>query len=263
MRISVRKFLECIKNIYDRHPTYKLGQDGLGKENECDCIGMPRGALIMAGVDDVHDMNGTNQAVRNVLQNVDKLKKKDQLQLGDCVLKVRDKDDKSMPLPDKYRKGEKAYDPKWGEINFTHIGTVFSLDPFQIIHMTSPTAKIDDSIKGWSYFGQYPWVSDIEEDPTIEKAIVFAESGETVKMRKKPSSMCSVYWRVPIGSEVTILEHGESWSRILWAGKQGYMMSKFLLENCTCSLVIPNLSRADAEILKALYPSSYIEIEKG
>ena len=75
--------------------------------------------------------------------------------------------------------------------------------------------------------------------------------------------MCSVYWRVPIGSEVTILEHGESWTKIFWAGKQGYMMSKFLLWDCLYSLVIPSLTKEDAETLQALYPNSYIEIEKG
>lgn len=258
---SINKFLECVESIYVESPSYEVGHDG--SDGKCDCIGLVRGALMRAGETDIKNLNGTNQASRKAIRNLEKLKKEGQLQLGDVVLKTRDKDDSSMRLPDRYRKGNSDYDEKVGEINFTHIGVVTKVNPIEITHMTSPTAKKDSSIKGWSYFGQLPYVSDYEDDPTIDKALVFAESGSTVKMREKPSTFCRLYWNVPIGSEIIVLESGESWSKIFWNGKTGYMMSKFIMTDFSYCLVIPHLSKTDAEILKALYPSSYIEIEGG
>lgn len=73
------------------------------------------------------------------------------------------------------------------------------------------------------------------EPPDPEYAIVFAESGSTVKMRAKPTQSCDLYWDVPIGAEVLVYEwdakvdkKGQPWSRIRWAGIDGYMMKEFL-----------------------------------
>lgn len=260
--ISVTKFIEGIKSIYIEKPVYELGHDG--SDGKCDCIGMPRGALIRAGETGVKNMGGTNQAARKTLRNLTEIKGEDQLRIGDQVLKVRDKDDKSMPLPDRYRKGQPDYDSDIGEINFTHIGTVTDVHPLEITHMTSPTAKIDTSLKGWSYTGQLPWISYDEDDiPDVQKAIVYAEKGKTVKMRAKPSSGCRLYWDVPIGTEVTLIEPGETWSEIAWSGRIGYMLSKFLLTDEKYVVVIPGLNRAEAEAIMAQYPGSFIEIERG
>ena len=74
-----------------------------------------------------------------------------------------------------------------------------------------------------------------EPTPDHEYAIVVAESGSTVKMRAKPTQSCKLYWDVPIGAEVLVYEwdakvdkKGQEWSRIRWAGQDGYMMKKFL-----------------------------------
>ena len=130
----------------------------------------------------------------------------DDLRVGDVVLKTRSKDDPSMPLPDRYREGGADYDPAVGETNFTHIGTVTCMDPIEITHMTSPTAKKDKSIKGWPYSGKLPWVDyDPDPEPTPEPepepeyATVYAENGKPVKMRAEPSTGCSLYWIVPVG----------------------------------------------------------------
>lgn len=73
------------------------------------------------------------------------------------------------------------------------------------------------------------------EPPDPEYAIVVAESGSTVKMRAKPTQSCDLYWDVPIGAEVLVYEwdakvdkKGQAWSRIRWAGQDGYMMKEFL-----------------------------------
>ena len=229
--ISPEKYIEGVNSIYVEQPTYRTGGDG--SDGTCDCIGMCRGALKREGVTDVKNMGGTNQAARKTIKDLKPIAGTPDLALGDVVLKTRDADDKNMPLPDRYRKGGAEYDAKWGETNFTHIGTVTGIYPLEITHMTSPTAKKDKSLGTWKYAGRLPWVKQdgggSDPDPAEEWAKVWAESGSTVKMRAKHSASCRLYWNVPVGSEVIVREKGEPWSAIRWAGQDGYMMTKFLV----------------------------------
>ena len=255
-QITPDRYVHGVLSIYEEQPKYRTGGDG--SDGTCDCIGMGRGALKREGVTDVKGMNGTNYAARHTVKNLQALKKESQLMIGDVVFKTRDKDDKNMRLPDQYRKNGSDYDKTWGETNFTHYGTVIQVNPIRICHMTSPTAKIDESIKGWGYFGQLPWVSadaDIPvERPPAEWATVWADSGKTVKMRQKPSTLCRIYWEVPIGAEVVLVEPGETWSGIIWAGRSGYMMTKFLRTGETkYTVTIRGLDKETAEELIAIY----------
>ena len=261
-KISPERYVEGVNSIYEEQPEYEKGCDG--SNGKCDCIGMSRGGLEREGVTDVTNMRGTNQAARKTIQDMQKIVGSPQLQLGDVVLKTRDKDDKNMPLPDRYRKGGVDYDPKWGETNFTHIGTVTRINPLEITHMTSPTAKKDYSLGNWSYFGHLPWVDkeadpDEPDEPTATWAKVWADSGITVKMRAKPSAKCKLYWDVPIGSQVVLVNPGDTWSEIIWAGKSGYMMSKFLFtedggsvpepDSAVYTVTITGLTKEEAEQL--------------
>lgn len=272
-RISVEKYLEGVNSIYVEQPTYRTGGDG--SDGTCDCIGMCSGALERGGVTDVKNMRGTNAAARGTIEDLQLIGYAKDLKCGDVVLKTRDKDDKSMPLPDRYRKGKADYDPKWGETNFTHIGTVTSVNPLEITHMTSPTAKKDTKIGNWKYRGWLPWVEKDsgEQDPPwddgqgTEWAIVIAENGCTVKMRAKPSTSCRLYWDVPVGASVIIEEYGPQWSKITWAGQSGYMMSKFLLmgggtiKETTYKVIITGLDLTQAKALINNYPGSIMEEE--
>ena len=263
--ITPEQYVRGVLSIYEEKPQYRIGGDG--EDGTCDCIGMGRGALKREGVTDIKGMNGTNYAARHTIQGLQKLKKADQLSKGDVVFKVRDKDDPSMPLPDQYRKGGNDYSSTWGETNFTHYGTVTSINPLIITHMTSPTAKQDTSIKNWVYFGKLPWVKAEEMIDTVaDWARVWAENGKTVKMRAKPSTLCRLYWEVPIGSEVVLVEPGDTWSGIIWAGQSGYMMTKFLRTDNTeplYTVIVKGLKKEQAEDLTGLYPGSYMEEEKG
>lgn len=266
-KVSPEKYVDGVLSIYEEKPGYHLGHDG--SDGLCDCIGMCRGGLERAGATDIKGLRGTNYAVRHTLLNVDRIESEDQLMLGDVVLKVRDKDDKTMPLPDQYRKGGSDYSQKWGETNFTHIGTVTHVHPLEITHMTSPTAKKDTSLKGWTYFGELPWVGydfipepDPEPIDDVQTAIVSSANGKAVKMRAKPSMSCRLYWDVPNGSEVIVDEHGETWSKITWHDRMGYMLTNFLSFNETptdlVTVIIPGLTRDQANVLLIQYPEGYI-----
>lgn len=235
-KVSADAYVGKVYEIYDENPSYETGHDG--SDGQCDCIGMCRGALKRAGATDISNMRGTNQAARHTIENLHQFSSASELNVGDVVLKTRDKDDPNMPLPDKYRKGGSDYSEKWGETNFTHIGTVTKTNPLEITHMTSPHALKDTKIGTWSYVGQLPWVGEGGgggggggDDPM--KARVYAESGTTVNMRKKPSTSSALVERVPIGSIVDVLEKGDEWCKIAYCDSagctwRGYMMTQFL-----------------------------------
>jgi len=266
-KVTPEEYVNGVNSIYVEAPSYEEGHDG--SDGKCDCIGMCRGGLERAGATDVKNMRGTNQAARKTLLNLQKLESPVSLLVGDVVLKVRDKDDASMPLPKRYRKGGADYDANIGETNFTHIGTVTNIDPLEITHMTSPTAKKDTSIKGWTWQAELPWVEydDPPEPPPepTETAVVYAPTGKTVNMRSAPSKSSKLVERVPIGETVDVLDHVEDWCYIKWKYYKGYMMTEFLMFD-TPSLfvvVVPHLSESQANALVSQYPGAYMEEERG
>ena len=113
-------------------------------------------------------------------------------------------------------------------------------------------------------------------DPKTDIAIVVAENGNSVKMRAKPTQSCDLYWNVPVGSEVTVFvwnastdSNGKVWSRIQWAGKDGYMMKEFLRDedepdhSGTWTVIIPGLTEREARKLLSVYPNATMEEERG
>ena len=96
-----------------------------------------------------------------------------------------------------------------------------------------------------------------EEDKlVIDWATVWAEKGSTVKMRAKPSTLCRLYWEVPVGAQVVLMNQGKTWSEIIYAGQNGYMMNKFLRIGETVplySVTIKNLTKEQAEELARTY----------
>jgi hypothetical protein len=271
-KITVDAFLEGVESIYVEKPTYRLGGDG--SDGTCVCIGLPWGASKRKGAEGSTNFSGTNMAARKTIKDLEPVSSAKNLKRGDVVLKTRDPDDASYPLPDRYRKGHADYDSKWGETNFTHIGVVTRTDPLEITHMTSPTAKKDTKLGNWKYHGWLPWVDSgsqpgPEPVPVTEWAKVIAESGSSVKMRAKPTTDCRLYWDVPIGSQVMIDEIGDAWCKITWAGQTGYMMTKFLLlegkkddtKIPTYSIIITGLDWTQANALLNNYPGSIVTEE--
>lgn len=269
MKISVEKFIEGVLSVYEEKPGYKTGHDG--SDGLCDCIGMVKGGLKRGGATGVKNMAGTNTAARKAIEDLHKIESAAELCRGDVVLKVRDKDDSSMPLPDKFRKGGSEYSEKWGETNFTHIGTVTNTNPLEITHMTSPTATKDTKVGRWEYVGVLPWVEagtapEPEPEPMPEPgtAIVFAHSGSTVNMRRFPNIGAALVERVPVGETVEIVEYGADWSRIKWRGKTGYMQTRFLefgeAPLIYYTVTIPGLSKEQAEALCAEYPTGVMTV---
>lgn len=231
------KFVDACNEIVDAKPDYDIGSSD---KNKCDCIGMIKYGLRQNGV--TLKTTGTNWTMRNQVRNVRQISGKSVLKKGDVVFKLRKPGESGYNLPSKYRKGGSAYN---GDLtDYCHIGTVKSVSPLEIIHMTSPTAKTDKSIGKWKYAAdmdskyisdnaeQEP-VQDVETqqdlEPETDEAIVVASSGKYVKMRKEPSSKCKLYDNVPIGTKVSVVAHGYDWTKISFGKRKGwYMMTKYL-----------------------------------
>jgi hypothetical protein len=103
-------------------------------------------------------------------------------------------------------------------------------------------------------------------------AVVYAENGKPVKMRAKPSTSCKLYDDVPCGAMVEVLQKdcstdnaGNKWSQISYGSREGwYMMSKFLIyAGGSYIVIVPNLSKEQADDLVKQYPGAYIEMAKG
>lgn len=76
-------------------------------------------------------------------------------------------------------------------------------------------------------------MATIEPEATVTEtpllATVWAEEGNTVKMRYKPDAKCGLYEKIPVGSQIVVNRKGDTWSKVS-AGKHHcwYMMTKFL-----------------------------------
>ena len=160
--------------------------------------------------------HGSNKIFRKYCAETGKLNHESQLIPGMAVFKWQDRQPKN-------------YKDNLGD--FHHIGLVVSANPLKIIHASSVAGQVTTDFKlgKWAYWGKLKDVDySSEKGVDIMNAIVFAESGSSVKMRAAPKTSSSNYIEIPVGESVTVLQKGDAWSQISYAGKSGYMMTKFL-----------------------------------
>jgi len=219
-KVLYEEFVDNINYVYQKKPKYKLGCDGY---DYCDCIGMVKRALKMAGVEP-NGLSGTNYAARYTILNLRKIQSVSQLKVGDVVLKTANIDHPSWPLPAKYRKGGSLYN---GDLNnYSHIGTVTKINPLEITHMTSPTAKKDTKLGNWSYTGELPQVSyDDKVVIVVQYATVI---GGSLNMRKEPDIKSEKITSIPNGTKIAVVEKSDVWCKAIYNMYTGYVMTKYL-----------------------------------
>lgn len=247
---SVEELVQGVYAIYNENPVYAIGHDG--SDGQCDCIGMIKGSLRRADVVP-SGLSGTNYAARYTIQNL-KAIDVSQLSVGNVVLKAKNPGDAGYDLPDSYKKGGKNYN---GDLqDYSHIGTVTKVNPLEITHMTSPHAMKDTKIGKWKYFGQLPQVDYAGGGGGgTEMATVYADKGSTVNMRKSPSTSSALVERIPIGSEVEVLDKQDQWCYCRWQSHKGYIMTQFLLFEDD----IPDIDPAPPEDVVEI-PRQYVEV---
>ena len=95
---------------------------------------------------------------------------------------------------------------------------------------TSGGIKTDTKLGAWCWAGWVKWVDasvDPEPEPT-QTATVTAARGKTVNLRKSNSKSSAVLKRVPIGATVSVVSHGDAWTKVTYNGTTGYMMTEYL-----------------------------------
>ena len=225
----VNKFIEKVMQIYNSNP--KRREPGDGSDGYCDCIGLPIGAVRRMGLkwDGIH---GSNWAARKEFVQLKKVGNVSELERGDVVLKGYAKGESKWNLPARYRQGGKYYN---GDLtDYYHAGVVESVSPLRIRHMSSKMTT-DTKLGKWAYHGQLVILKRAAESVVPEPvptagslAVVVAESGSTVNLRRSPSLKGALIDRVPLGTTVEITDPGEEWATIIYKNKKGYMMAKFL-----------------------------------
>ena len=225
----VKQFLAKILVIFNLNP--KRREPGDGSDGYCDCIGLIIGAIRRMGLKWT-GIHGSNWAARKEVEKLEKINSVNDLSVGDLVLKGCDQNTKGWALPSRYRKGGKYYN---GDLtDYYHAGAVESVNPLRIRHMSSKMTT-DTKLGKWAYHGQLVILKRAAESVVPEPvptagslAVVVAESGSTVNLRRSPSLKGALIDRVPLGTTVEITDPGEEWATIIYKNKKGYMMAKFL-----------------------------------
>lgn len=222
-KVPVNQYVANVNSVYQHKPKYVLGQDTF---TECDCIGMVKRALKMAG-NPANGLSGTNYAARYTIVSLKKIQSVSQLKVGDVVLKGRpyDPNDK-YPLPKKYLPGGSLYNGN--TTNYVHIGTVTKINPLEITHMTSPTAKKDSKLGKWNYVGTLPQVSYSDESEVVVVVEYAKVIGGSLNLRAEKNANSQRLAQIPNGTKVAVTEHGDEWCKVVYNSYTGYAMTKYL-----------------------------------
>ena len=217
--VTMESFLRGVDAIAEEKPTYRLGHDG--SDGTCDCIGLIIGAIRRAG-GEWNGTHGSNWTARNAMDTLHAVADPGDLQVGQVVFKAAEPGQSGYNLPDRYKGDADTRD-------YYHVGVVRSVSPLDIVHCTGPGIVHDNKLGKWNYAGWLRMVSlgnDEGEATGMQTAVVTAESGSTVNLRKTPHG--ALEDRVPVGSTAQVLDTMDGWARITVSGKTGWMDMKYL-----------------------------------
>ena len=217
--VHMEAWLNKVDEIAAEGPSYKLGHDG--SDGTCDCIGLIIGAIRRAG-GEWNGTHGSNWAARNAMGTLLPVTDAGDLQVGQVVYKAAMPGQSGYNLPDRYKGDADTRD-------YYHVGVVRSVSPLEIVHCTGPGIVRDNKLGKWNYAGWLRMVSrgnDEGEATGMQTAVVTAESGSTVNLRKTPHG--ALEDRVPVGSVAQVLDTMDGWARITVNGKTGWMDLKYL-----------------------------------
>ena len=216
--VHMEAWLSKVDEIAAEGPSYKLGHDG--SDGACDCIGLIIGAIRRAG-GEWTGTHGSNWSARNAMDTLHAVTDAGDLQVGQVVYKAAMPRQSGYNLPGRYKDDVDKRD-------YYHVGVVRSVSPLEIVHCTGPGIVHDKKLGKWNYAG---WLAIVnreseKEDARMQTAIVTAESGSTVNLRKTPEG--ALLDRVPVGSAAQVLDTMDGWARVTVAGQTGWMDKRYL-----------------------------------
>ncbi len=219
--ITVAQIVAAFRNIIG----WPYKSPGSNNKNGIDCSGAFVYAYKLYGQSIYH---GSNRIIRVYCKEAQAITSVGQLRPGMAVFKYRT--DLSQ-MSDIYKPGGQYYDPDL-PYDYYHMGLVSSVEPLQIIHATTPVAKVDTTLSGgWRVAANLSAVDYQAAPPTPEPsyAVTIAPSGSTVNLRRSPTKQSVVLVRVPLGQTVRVNEaYDDVWWNVTYQRTTGYMMREFL-----------------------------------
>ncbi len=207
--------IALFQRMYDEHWAYKWGSAQTG----CvDCAGAFVWAYRQYGQGIYH---GSNRIARVY---VDDLLPVSQARPGMAAFKVRKPGARYYNLPAEYRQGGKYYN---GDLNdYYHIGLVDSDTRYVLNAQSTKTGFVRSKItENWACVARLKAV-EYTEDTRMTRQV----TGGKLNMRKSPDKSADVVMQIPDGAIVTIDSYGETWCRVEYKGRHGYVMTKYLTD---------------------------------
>lgn len=209
------------QRMHNEHWPYVWGD---AKTGSVDCSGAFVWAYSQYGERIYH---GSNRIAR---VHVKELLPVSEARPGMAAFKLRKPGEAYYALPQGYMSGGSQYN---GDLNdYHHIGLVDE-DTSYILNAKSTAEGFQRSriSEGWDcvgYLNAVDYGESEETDMETYDAIVVADSGSTVRMRKRPTTDSETLAKIPLDEIVQVNESAQGWAQIEWNGETGYMMTKFL-----------------------------------
>ena len=88
--------------------------------------------------------------------------------------------------------------------------------------------RTPDGKTGYMYKKYLSTYTRTESKETKITRYVRAADGGPVNLRRRASTKATLMARIPSGTQVTVLSSGTVWTRVLYKGKDGWILTKFI-----------------------------------
>ena len=220
--IAVEKLLEDMEMMMRERWRYSWGKAERGL---VDCSGALVWAFAQAGERIYH---GSNRMAR---VSVRELLPIAEAKPGMAAFKRREASDRRYSLPGAYRKGGKQYNGDLGD--YYHVGIVDASGRYVLNAQSAKTGFVRSPIsQRWCCAGYLRQVTyekkEQEEENGPGQARVESPDGNPVKLRAAASKESRLWWKVPAGSMVEVLQEEGDWWQVRFNGRSGWMQKTFL-----------------------------------
>ncbi len=216
-----------------------LAMVGKFKYAQVDCIRVITIPLNTAGKK--FAITGSNYFVRFEITNLQRLTKESQLAPGKALFRSKEPNESGYDLPNRYKAGG-AYDT--GDYrDYHHIGLY--VGDGQIVDSNKTATQdgpaISTSWRAWEWVAdivtvEYPAAAEPDAgtgggEETMNTATVNTGGQGPLNFRQGPSTnykFCARNPKVPEGAVVEVLEVRGDWTRIIYNGETGWVLSQYL-----------------------------------
>ena len=219
--IPVDGLIQLFQLMHRERWTYTWGK---AEQGNVDCSG----AFVYAGrLWDVSYPHGSNAIARKCI--IGQMLPISEARPGMAAFKARVPGEKDYALPDKYTRGADLND-------YYHIGLI-DTDGKHVLNAkgTSYGFWRDELTRsnGWDCVAyltdvDYGEAVPVEQVKMAKVVLPTGASGTSVNMRKDKDRASQVITRVPVGSEVRVINDAGEWCYIGYGDKIGWMMSNYL-----------------------------------